>query len=188
MLLDRGIRRSYETIRLSCRKHGPGYTRRIRRKARTKDDIWHLGDVVVRINGQKCWLWIAVDHDRYVLGEIVQTRRNTRAARRLLTRLLRSRGAPNPYDPPDGLEGWLRERLIPHRRNADVVRQDFLTEQGVAVGPRTLQRAVQPYRVVLQTLCRESDHARSTVGVRNGSHSALTGRAGTPQAGTTFAW
>lgn len=63
MLRDRGSVVSYETIRLWCRKHGPGYARRIRRKAPTKDDIWHLGDVVVRINGQKCWLWIAVDHD-----------------------------------------------------------------------------------------------------------------------------
>ncbi|MBB4233462.1 transposase-like protein, partial [Rhizobium mongolense] len=32
---------------------------------------------MVRINGQKCWLWRAVDQDGYVLDEIVQTRRNT---------------------------------------------------------------------------------------------------------------
>jgi hypothetical protein len=50
----------------------------------------------------------------------------------------------------DGLEGWLRERLIRHRGNADVVRQDLLAEQGVAVGRRTLQRAVQPYRQALK--------------------------------------
>jgi len=31
----------------------------------------------------------------------------------------------------DGLEGWLRERLIRHRGNADVVRQDLLAEKGV---------------------------------------------------------
>src|ERR1700752_210543 len=50
----------------------------------------------------------------------------------------------------DGLEGWLRERLIRHRGNADVVRQDLLTEKGVAVSRRTLQRAVQPYRQALK--------------------------------------
>jgi transposase len=50
----------------------------------------------------------------------------------------------------DGLEGWLRERLIRHRGNADVVRQDLLAEQGVAVSRRTLQRAVQPYRQALK--------------------------------------
>ena len=50
----------------------------------------------------------------------------------------------------DGLEGWLRERFIRHRGNADVVRQDLLAEKGVAVSRRTLQRAVQPYRQALK--------------------------------------
>ncbi|MGY3404745.1 transposase [Bradyrhizobium sp. GM5.1] len=50
----------------------------------------------------------------------------------------------------DGLEGWLRERLVRHRGNADVVRQDLLAERGVTVSRRTLQRAVQPYRQALK--------------------------------------
>lgn len=63
MLLDRGIVVSYETIRRWCRKHGPDYARRVLRKSPTKDDAWHLDEVVVRINGQKCWLWRADDQD-----------------------------------------------------------------------------------------------------------------------------
>ena len=50
----------------------------------------------------------------------------------------------------DGLEGWLRERFIRHRGNADVVRQDLVAEKGLAVSRRTLQRAVQPYRQALR--------------------------------------
>src|ERR1700729_1688211 len=50
----------------------------------------------------------------------------------------------------DGLDGWLRERFIRHRGNADVVRQDLLAEKGVAISRRTLQRAVQPYRQALR--------------------------------------
>jgi putative transposase len=50
--------------------------------------------LAVRINGKKCWLWRAVDQDGYVLDEIVQVRRNTKAARRLLIRLLRKQGLP----------------------------------------------------------------------------------------------
>jgi putative transposase len=38
---------------------------------------------------QKHWLWRAIDQDGYILDEIVQTRRNTKAAKRLLRRLLR---------------------------------------------------------------------------------------------------
>lgn len=60
----------------------------------TKDDVWYLDEVVVRVNGQKCWLWRAVDQDGYVLDEIVQTRRNTKAAKRLLTRLLKTQDMP----------------------------------------------------------------------------------------------
>ncbi|GAB6855851.1 hypothetical protein JCM15831A_29150 [Asaia astilbis] len=44
------------------------------------------------INGKPHWLWRAVDQDGYVLDEILQSRRNTKAARRLLIRLLRQQG------------------------------------------------------------------------------------------------
>ena len=48
--------------------------------------------VVISIAGRKHWLWRAVDHDGYVLDEIVQSRRNTKAAKRLLIRLMRKQG------------------------------------------------------------------------------------------------
>ena len=92
MLLERGIAVSYETIRRWGRKHGPGYVRRIRRKPPSTNDVWHLDEVAVRINGKRCWLWRAVDQDGFVLDEIVQNRRNTKAARRLLTRLMKKQG------------------------------------------------------------------------------------------------
>jgi transposase len=45
-----------------------------------------------------------------------------------------------------GLEGWLEERLVRHRGNADVVRQELLAEHGVAVSLRTVERACGPFR------------------------------------------
>jgi putative transposase len=92
MLLERGIVVSYETIRRWARKFGPDYAKRFRRKPARSDDIWHLDEVVITIAGRKHWLWRAVDQDGYVLDEIVQTRRNTKAAKRLLTRLLQKQG------------------------------------------------------------------------------------------------
>jgi putative transposase len=47
---------------------------------------------VITIAGQRHWLWRAVDQDGYVLDEIVQTRRDTKAAKRLLKRLLKKQG------------------------------------------------------------------------------------------------
>jgi putative transposase len=94
MLLERGILVSYETVRRWALKFGPDYARRLRRKRPNRRDIWHLDEVMVTISGQKHWLWRAVDQDGYVLDEIVQSRRDTKAAKRLLKRLLRKQGCP----------------------------------------------------------------------------------------------
>jgi putative transposase len=92
MLLERGIVVSYETIRCWAKKFGPDYAHRLRRKQPSSSDIWHLDEVVITIAGRKHWLWRAVDQDGYVLDEIVQNRRNTKAAKRLLVRLLKKQG------------------------------------------------------------------------------------------------
>jgi len=45
--------------------------------------------VVLTIAGVKHWLWRAVDQNGMVLDILVQSRRNTRAAKRLLRKLLK---------------------------------------------------------------------------------------------------
>ena len=40
----------------------------------------------------------------------------------------------------DGLGDWLRERFRRHRGNADVVRQDLISEHGIMVSLRTVER------------------------------------------------
>ena len=92
MLRERGIVVSYETIRRWAIKFGEDYARRLRRKSPSRRDIWRLDEVVITINGEKRWLWRAVDQEGYVLDEIVQARRDTKAAKRLLMRLLRKQG------------------------------------------------------------------------------------------------
>jgi len=92
MLLERGIVVSYETVRRWAIKFGVDYARRLKRKTPSRRDIWHLDEVVITIGSEKHWLWRAVDQDGYVLDEIVQGRHDTKAAKRLLTRLLRKQG------------------------------------------------------------------------------------------------
>ena len=65
-------------------KFGPSYARRLRRKQSSPKDIWHLDELVISIGGKKRWFWRAVDQDGTVLDEIVQSRHNTKAAKRLL--------------------------------------------------------------------------------------------------------
>jgi putative transposase len=116
MMLERGVVVSYETIRRWCRKHGADYTRRLHRKPPSQNDIWHLDELVVRINGRKCWLWRAIDQDGYVLDEIVQMRRNTKAARRLLIRLLKKQGMAPKRMITDKLRsyGAAKRQVMPH--------------------------------------------------------------------------
>jgi putative transposase len=92
MLLERGIVVSYETIRRWGKKFGPDYAGRLRRKQPSRNDIWHLDEVVINIAGKKHWLRRAVDQDGYVLDEIAQSQRDTKAAKRLLARLMKKQG------------------------------------------------------------------------------------------------
>jgi putative transposase len=96
MLLEHGVIVSYETIRHWGQKFGPDDARRFRRKLSRPDDIWPLDEVVFIMAGKKhCkkrWLWRAGVKDGHVRDDIVQTRRNTKAPKRLLTRLLRKQG------------------------------------------------------------------------------------------------
>ena len=103
-------------------KFGPDYACRLKRKAAGWHDIWHLDEVVISINGEKRYLWRAVDQEGYVLDEIVQVHRNTKAARRLLTRLLWKQGRPPKRIITDklGSYGAARRKVMPkveHRQH-----------------------------------------------------------------------
>src|SRR3954469_261171 len=67
---------------------------RIRRRAPCRGDKWHLDEVVITIAGEKHWhwLWRAVDQQGFVLDVLVQSRRDKKAAKRLLRKLLKKQG------------------------------------------------------------------------------------------------
>jgi transposase-like protein len=51
-----------------------------------------IDEMVVRIAGERMYLWRAVDHEGEVLDMLVQSRRDTRAALRLMRKLLKKQG------------------------------------------------------------------------------------------------
>lgn len=65
-------------------------------------------------------------------------------------------GGYKPYRQParrgalDKHKDWLRECFLKHKGNAEVVRQDLITEHEIHVSLRTVERAVQPYREELE--------------------------------------
>ena len=92
MLSQRGIDVSYETARRWSFKFGLAYARKLRRSHPRADTRWHLDEVFVSINGKNVYLWRAVDCEGEVLDVLVQSRRNKRAALKLMRKLLKSQG------------------------------------------------------------------------------------------------
>ena len=90
LLAERGIIVSYETVRQWCGKFGPDYARQLKRRQGRLGDTWFLDEVFVTINGQRQYLWRAVDQDGDLIDILVQPRRDGRAARRFFRRLLKS--------------------------------------------------------------------------------------------------
>jgi putative transposase len=92
MLAARGILVSYETVRQWALKFGQSFANQIRRRRPAAGDKWHLEEIVISIAGRKHWLWRAVDQHGVVLDILVQSRRNAKAAKRLLRKLLKKQG------------------------------------------------------------------------------------------------
>ena len=72
MLAERGIDVSYETVRCWANKFGPTIAANIRRKRGRADNVCHLDEMVVRINGVRMFMWRAVDKEGEVLDVLVQ--------------------------------------------------------------------------------------------------------------------
>ena len=92
MLAYRGIVVTHKTVREWAEKFGRAYANRIRRRTPRLGDKWHLDECVISIKGEHHILWRAVDQDGFVLDVLVQKRRNTKAAKRFIRKLLSAQG------------------------------------------------------------------------------------------------
>src|SRR5215471_11091163 len=92
LLAERGLEVSYETVRRWVLKFGPLIAKQLRRHRPRPSDRWHLDEMVVRIAGKQIYLWRAVDHEGEVLDMLVQRRRDSRAALRVMRKLLKKQG------------------------------------------------------------------------------------------------
>src|SRR6516165_1049103 len=92
LLAERGLDFSYETVRCWVLKFGPVIARRLRRCRPRPSNRWHVDGMLVRIAGERMYLWRAVDHEGEILDMLVQRRRDTRAALRLMRKLLKKQG------------------------------------------------------------------------------------------------
>ena len=71
---------------------GTVFAKRIKSRSSNPSPRWHLDEVYTKINGKMVYLWRAVDDEGTVLDIVVQSRRDKKAAKRLLRKLLKNSG------------------------------------------------------------------------------------------------
>jgi len=96
LLHERGIDVSHETVRFWWNRFGPMFAAEIRRKRvdgmRSSSWRWHLDEVFVKINGERHYLWRAVDHEGEVLESFVTKTRGKKSALKFLRKSLKRHG------------------------------------------------------------------------------------------------
>jgi putative transposase len=83
------VLRSPETVRRWVNHFGPIIAADLRKRRPKPHMTWHLDEVYLKIDGRMVYLWRAVDAEGEVLDVLVQTRRNKRAALKLMHKLLK---------------------------------------------------------------------------------------------------
>jgi putative transposase len=100
LLHERGFDICHETVRSWRQRFGSMFAVEIRKRRiegmRSSRWRWHLDEVFVKINGERHYLWRAVDHEGEVLESFVTVtkKRDKRAALKLLRKAMRKHGRP----------------------------------------------------------------------------------------------
>jgi putative transposase len=110
LLFERGIDICHETVRLWWNRFGPLFAADIRRQCVLRMRgfhhwRWHLDEVFVRINGERHYLWRAVDHEGEILESFVTKTRDKSAALKFLKKALKRHGRPGAIV-TDGLRSY----------------------------------------------------------------------------------
>jgi putative transposase len=96
LLHERGIDICHETVRFWWHRFGPLFAAEIRKRRvegmRSSRWRWHLDEVFVKINGERHYLWRAVDHEGEVLESFVTKTRDKKAALKFLKKTLKRHG------------------------------------------------------------------------------------------------
>jgi putative transposase len=85
---------------------GPAYALKFKKRQGRLGDTWHIDEVFVTIQGERQYLWRAVDQDGDAIDILVQRRRNQRAAERFFRHLLKSQGREPRWVVTDKLRSY----------------------------------------------------------------------------------
>ena len=102
LLHERGVDVSHETVRFWWNRFGPMFAseiaRRRRNQARSHSNWqWHFDEVFVKINGERHYLWRAVDHEGEVLESYVSKRRDRKDALKFIRKSMKRNGRAHTF-------------------------------------------------------------------------------------------
>ena len=99
LLHERGVDVSYESVRYWWHRFGSQFASQIKKRRaggmQSSNWKWHLDEVFVKINGERHYLWRAVDHEGEVLESYVTKKRDKKAALKFMKKAIRRYGSPN---------------------------------------------------------------------------------------------
>jgi putative transposase len=96
LLHERGVEISHETVRFWWHRFGPLFAAEIRKRRiegmKSSHWRWYLDEMFVKINGERHYLWRAVDHEGEVLDSFVTKTRDKKTALKSLRKAMRRHG------------------------------------------------------------------------------------------------
>ena len=96
LLHERGIDVSHEAVRFWWHRFGPMFAAEIRKRRiegmKSSHWQWHLDEIFVKINGERHYLWRAIDHEGEVLESFVTKTRDKKAALKFLKKTMKRHG------------------------------------------------------------------------------------------------
>jgi putative transposase len=98
LLHERGVDVSHEAVRYWWHRFGPMFASEIKKRRvsgmKSSRWRWHLDEMFVKINGERHYLWRAVDHEGEILESYVTKTRDKKAALKFLRKAMRKHGRP----------------------------------------------------------------------------------------------
>jgi len=96
ILHEQDVDMCHETVQFWVGRFGSKFTGEIRknRAERHSNWQWHLDEVFVKINGERFYLWGAVDHEGVVHECFVTQRHNKATAKNFIIKTMQKHGSP----------------------------------------------------------------------------------------------
>ena len=116
ILAARGVVVSYESIGLWGLRFRQQFANALKRRRARPGDRWHMDEVSIRILGKQQYFWRVIDQDGHVLDILVQSRRNTKTAKRFFHKLVRGLQYVTRVIVTDKLKSYAvaKRTILPH--------------------------------------------------------------------------